>query len=178
MIAQLDDDSIVTLCTGLDGRSCGLVDCTFEPRPNSYDHKRQYSLKPTEKGDLARAGVKLPIWDFVIYRDDGSRIRLHPQWSTMKVETYTAAGHDEPVQPPAKGLGQSDGPGTFKYYKDTGCQMMLRFDASKVPPRGTQANPKAVAKVKPPPPPRTVDPVMIQDQPSSGGASSSGYTGP
>ena len=30
------------------------------------------------------------IWDFIVVRDDGSAIRLHPNWSNTKVETFDA----------------------------------------------------------------------------------------
>ena len=69
----------------------------------------------------------MPIWDFVLIRKDGSGIRLHPQWSTTKVESYDVEGHDEEVQPPCAGLGGSDGPGTYKYYKEIGSKRELRF---------------------------------------------------
>ena len=53
MVAQLDDASMRLVVCGPEGRSRGLVGCSFAARPGSYDHKRE----------------------------DGSRIRLHPHWS-------------------------------------------------------------------------------------------------
>ena len=127
MVAQLNDESISVVVRGEDGRSCGLVACSFSPRPNSYDHKRHHLLKT--KGETS--APKLPIWDFVLHRDDGTAIRLHPQWSNTKVETFNVEGHVDEMQPPAAGLGRSDGPGTYKRFKDTGNSRTMRFDATK-----------------------------------------------
>ena len=74
---------------------------------------------------------KLPVWDFVFHRDDGTGIRVHPNWSNSKIETYNMVGHRDPVEPPMRGLGKSDGPGTYKHYKDLGNQRTLHFDCKK-----------------------------------------------
>ena len=126
MVAQLTDESIRIAVKGVDGRSRGLVGCSFALRPGSYDHKRHHQM-----GGKNKDSPKLPIWDFVLRRDDGSALRLHPQWSTNKVETYPAEGHTVPVEPPARGLGASDGKGTFKAFKVIGTQAMLKFDGLK-----------------------------------------------
>ena len=60
--------------------------------------------------------VKLPIWDFVVHRADGTAIRLHPEWSKPRFPSFAAEGHGEVVQPPRAGLGRSDGRGTYKSY--------------------------------------------------------------
>ena len=51
----------------------------------NYDHKRHRKLKDEGRSLL---DVRLPIWDFVIERADGTGVRLHPQRSTVKVETF------------------------------------------------------------------------------------------
>ena len=127
MVAQLTDESIASVVKGNEGRSGGLVGCSFAPRPGSYDHKRHHQLKA--KGE--NPNTKLPIWDFVLHRDDGSAIRLHPQWSNTKVETYSVEGHAVDVEPPQRGLGASDGRGTYKFYKTRGSAELLRFDGKK-----------------------------------------------
>ena len=133
MIAQLDDDSMKKVVTGLEGRSGGLVGCSFAIRPGSYDHKRHNMLIKT----ATNSEQKLPIWDFVVHREDGTRIRLHPQWKGTVVETIEEPGHAEAsvvvTVPPRRGLGRSDGPGTYKKYKDIGITEKMRFDASKKP---------------------------------------------
>ena len=78
MVAQLDPASMREVVEGIDGRSGGLVACTFAIRPNSYDHKRSYMLWQTTGKS---PNTLLPVWDFVLHRDDGTGIRLHPQYS-------------------------------------------------------------------------------------------------
>ena len=84
---------------------------------------------PHEKQTAGRPqrDVQLRVWDFVLKRSDGSAVRLHPQWSTPKVETYAVEGHETPVQTPHSGLGGSDGRGTYRHYKALGNQKTLRF---------------------------------------------------
>ena len=75
----------------------------------------------------------LALWDFVLTRNDGSGIRLHPVWDQNKVESYRFDGHPEPVEPPRKGPGTTNGPGTYKMYKELAIDKMLRFDPYKRP---------------------------------------------
>ena len=44
-----------------------------------------------------------------------------------KIREYAAEVHEEPVQPPLNGLGNSNGSGTFKRYKLVGVKQTLRF---------------------------------------------------
>ena len=105
-------------------------------RPNSYDHKRHHAAKENGEPITDRT---LPVWDFVIVREDGTAIRLHPQWSTTKIEAFPAQGYLEPVQYPAKGKGQSLGPGTYAWFKEAiGTSETLRFDAQFRRPRQPQ----------------------------------------
>ena len=155
MVAQMTDDSIRELL-GEDGRgqSRGLTNCTCEPRPNSYDHKRHYAIK--KRG--YEAPGRLPIWDFVIKRTDGTKIRLHPQWKGTDIQVFEPAeGTPEMVPAPAKGIGESDGPGTFQRFERAQTTGWLKFDPKKQPHKeggsrgaGTQAE---VAEQPPPPPP-------------------------
>ena len=138
MVAQLDPASMWVVVEGTDGRSGGLVACTFAIRPNSYDHKRSHMLKET----TGRApNVRLPVWDFVLHRDDGTGLRLHPRWSPPgkgkkskksrpEVETFELGGHAAPVPVPDAGFGRSDGRGTYRWQKEMGPQEPLRFDTS------------------------------------------------
>ena len=146
MVAQLDAASMEFVVNGPDGRSGGLLGCSFAVRPNSYDHKRSHEI-------FLRTGtapdVRLPVWDFVLHREDGSGIRLHPQWSPenrpgMKkkkprpeITTFDMDGHDEPVEVPGAGFGRSDGRGTYRWQLSLGNQKTLRFDTSgnKLPRR-------------------------------------------
>ena len=76
MVAQLDEASMRLVVRGKDGRSCGLIGCYFAPRPNSYEHQRHKMLKGEGRPLL---GVSSPVRDFVIRREDGTPVRLHPQ---------------------------------------------------------------------------------------------------
>jgi hypothetical protein len=133
LIAQMDMESIILVCRGPEKRSGGVTHCSFQLRPNSYDHKRQHKNSISGATSLVEGAFdgKLPVWDFVIHRDDGTGIRLHPAWKSPKIETFDIAGHIGSVQPPNRGLGKSDGRGTYKYYKDVGNEYTLRFDTWK-----------------------------------------------
>ena len=138
MVAQLRDDDIRLVVTGgPNGRGRGLVSCECAPRPNSYDHKRQHKAVQQCRANGERPPtVKMPVWDFVLNRDDGTGIRLHPQWSDRSLETVELGGHAEPIEIPRNGLGKSDGRGTFKKFKALGMTGSVRFDPSKLPKGG------------------------------------------
>ena len=57
--------------------------------------------------------VRLPMFDFVIWRDDGARLYMHPNWRGIQIECHEGYPPNLPAQVPAKGVGKSDGPGTF-----------------------------------------------------------------
>ena len=85
---------------------------------------------------MRRKNLPLPLQQVRSCADcrvDGSAVRLHPQWSKTAVESYAAEGHAEEVAIPAHGLGESDGPGTYRHFKDLGTQRRLKFDGTKRP---------------------------------------------
>ena len=133
MIAQLDEASMEEVVNGPAFRSRGLVGCSFAIRPGSYDHKRSHMLRQSG----ATIQHKLPYWDFVVHREDGSGIRLHPSWTKTFVETLEEPVHAEALAvvtvPPRRGLGRSDGRGTYKKYKNIEWTKQMRFDAAKKP---------------------------------------------
>ena len=73
-------------------------------------------------------------WDFVIWREDKTAVRLHPEWSTHKLKIYELEITDGQVVtdelgvpqdsrfanvgPPPNGPGGSWGSGTFWWYKN------------------------------------------------------------
>ena len=127
MVVALDRVSLEYVVQDGD-RSRGLISCELRPRPGSYDHKRHHALR------LAKTpvqDVRLPVWDFVLIRSDKSAVRLHPQWNTTKVETYAVEGHVTPVEIPARGLGESDYKGMFRYYKELGNQRTILFGSRR-----------------------------------------------
>ena len=123
MVAQLDEASLDAVL-GCSGDSNPILGCSVMPRPKSYDHKMASMRR--EQGLSAVADNR--IWDFVIHRSGGTGIRLHPQRKSTKIETYDIEGHAEEVPLPRKGAGRSDGKGTFRWYKDVGNKMTLKFD--------------------------------------------------
>ena len=132
MIAQLEDTWMEKVVTGIEGRSRGLVGCSLAIRPGSYDHKRHSMMIKTAQ----HFKQQLPIWDFVVRREDGSGIRLHPSFKGTVVETIEEPGDAEEwavTAPPRSGLGRSDGRGTYKKYKNIGITEKMRFDSSKKP---------------------------------------------
>ena len=125
MIAQLDETSMKKVVTGIEGRSRGLVGCSLAIRPGSYYVKTATNSKR-----------QLPYWDFVVHRNDGSGIRLDPQYEGNVVETIEEPGPGEEwavTVPPRRGIARSDGPFASKKYKDSGIIEKMRFDASKKP---------------------------------------------
>ena len=72
-------------------RSGRLVGCDIRPRRNSYDHQRQVRK---------RDAPQLREWDFVLNRNDGTAVRLHPEWSSEKVKVYPLDGYSEPLGRP------------------------------------------------------------------------------
>ena len=118
MVAQLDEESIRYVVEDGD-RSRGLDGCAFRPRTNSYDHSRQVQRGAPQ--------WRLIEWDFVLCRNDGTAVRLHPEWKSPKIPTFVVEGHAEPVEIPQNGLGRSEGRGTFQRYRTLGQQETLRF---------------------------------------------------
>ena len=127
MVASLDTESMQYVVTN-EGRSRGLCCCYFSPRPKSYDH--QSAAAARKKGiDVV---LKPQSWDLLLTRDDGSAVRLHPEWSKTKFNAYPEEGPATEMPTPKKGFGKSAGRGSFKAYKNDGVEKILRFDAQKV----------------------------------------------
>ena len=132
MVCQLNDESMQYVVNGPENRSGGLVGCSFSVRKHSYDHKRHRALR--KAGQEPVTDQALMVWDFVLHRADHTAVRLHPQWSTTKIESFPVQGYAQEVEPPYAGKGKSDGPGTFVWYNEIiGNARTLRFDGNKRP---------------------------------------------
>ena len=116
------------LVCGPEERSRGLTGCYIAPRPNSIDHKRLHKIH-TATGQAQN--LKLPVWDFVVMREDGTAVRLNPPRSHTKVECCALNGPSETIHPPPRGLGQSWVRGTYRWYMDHQTMQSLKFDPSK-----------------------------------------------
>ena len=132
MVAQLNDESMRFVVEG-DGatepgsagppnRSRGLVSCCIR-KGGKYDHKRHH----------AKQGVQemMKEWDFVLFRDDGSSLSLHPNFSNTKVAYKAGYSLLNDHEVPSTGLGGTDGRGTFKRFTTKGVERTLKFDARK-----------------------------------------------
>ena len=94
----------------------GVVTITCEPRHGRwYDHARHQAAR---MGECPALTGQAPIWDFVVTQRNGTQVRIHPSQTTSKVQVaYVRDGGVAPPEPPAAGLGESDGRGTYKHYK-------------------------------------------------------------
>jgi hypothetical protein len=124
MVAQMDDASMEFVVTGEgDHRSRGLVSCKLV-QFDKYDHKRAHK-DPTTR-PMPR------IWNFVLTREDGSTVCLHPTYSSTNIEASNStavADHELP----ASGIGGTSGRGTFQYFVQKHVARILRFDPEKKP---------------------------------------------
>jgi len=133
MVAQLDDGDIKSILRlyGQYGYLDGyFTRCTLM-ETNKIDRYRHTALRKHGKGQPPEM---LKIWSFMLYRNDGVVVSLHPNYSNTSVGCGI---YEEDTQPStdhemlANGKGGSDGPDTFKYYKNKRIQHLLKFDASK-----------------------------------------------
>ena len=123
MLASLADDVLRQVVGG------GVVTIPCEPWPDSYDHKRHHAHK---EGQGPALDGQAPIWDFVVTQRNGTRVRFHPQQTTSKVKVvYVRDGGVAPPEPPAAGLGESEGPGTYKHYKEASYPQAPRVPAPR-----------------------------------------------
>jgi hypothetical protein len=135
-----------------------LVSISCEPMLSSYDHKRHHAAAVA--GRPFDDGVKAPIWDFVVRRDDGVAVRFHPQLTSKKVEIASIA-HAPLQEFPKAGPGKSDGPGTYRAYREGAYERVASAAAEAAPARLADAAPERPL----PPPQRNREPPHRQDLP-------------
>jgi hypothetical protein len=116
-------------------RSRGIVKFTCEETEKD-DHKRMAALrkKNEAEGVVIEGGcVRLNEWHFVLERDDGSVLTMHPNISNTKIQVkHGRVSADRTI--PRTGLGGSSGPGTFTWLTTAQCDQELRFDPQKESP--------------------------------------------
>ena len=145
MVAQLHNDDLQKVVEGSGGPSRGIIACSLQ-KTDTYDHKRHHAERHTK---TAVAEAQFHIWDFVLWRADGSYIAMHPQFSSTKVECKTHWPTFD-GELPATGKGGTNGRGTFQGFIKKQVDMTVIFDAHKpttaapTRSRGVQ-NPHAVA---------------------------------
>ena len=128
LIAQLDDESMKIVVEGENRTSHGVIGCSIMVRPNSYDHTM--AVQESAEAQQNREDT-LQVYDFIITRWDGSKIRLHPQRIKPDVETFSGEGPTNKFLYPKMGHGKSDGPGTAQHFVKTQAQRKLKFDTNK-----------------------------------------------
>ena len=80
MVAQLDEPPMRVVVNGQNNLSRGLVGCSIK-QSKIYDQKRHQALQRLDVPTPAQ----LFVWDFVLERDDGSCVELHPNYVTTKL---------------------------------------------------------------------------------------------
>ena len=134
MVAQLVDEDMRWVVEGDSGRGGGLVGAVIVPQKNSYDHARHHADRMAGRAWGQQPGEQLAQWDFVVIRADKTMVRMHPEWSKTRFAMKEVNGFEELPALPQRGAGGSDGPGTYKRYKEMGRTGFLRFDAAKWTP--------------------------------------------
>ena len=112
----------------------------------SYDHARRNAARELGvvfdnwSGRLGRweAAAPVPVWDFVVTRLDGTRVRFHPSLTNSRIGISDFAAPFERDGPQA-GPGKSDGRGTFR-----------RMEASNYHETGRASNLNARDPARPP----------------------------
>ena len=70
------------------------------------------------------------IWDFVLTRQDGKKVVLHPQHTSTKIQNRIGHESIPATQPPAAGIGMSDYKGQYqKKTREPYGKADVRFDA-------------------------------------------------
>ena len=90
----------------------GIVRITCEPIPDTPDGKRLRAAR--KHGQPYPEGARVPVWDFVITRVDGSKVRFHPDWKkkTFSVAPWGFQGLQGQGQGGAQ--GKSEGKGSYR----------------------------------------------------------------
>ena len=120
----------------------GVVSISCCAMIGSYDHKRHHAAK--EAGRPFDKDATVPIWDFVVTRKSGVSVRFHPQQTNKKVEIASVT-NPPPSNHPAKGRGQTEGPGTYRRYT------RAAYPPSTVVDTSTAAAPQASSSSSAPP---------------------------
>ena len=92
-----------------------------------YDHKRHFAAK--QRNEQVRE--KKYVWNFVLERDDGTLVSLHPNFSYTKVSCQFGGWCSDDGERPKSGKGGTSGKGTYRYFINKHEDVTLRFGARK-----------------------------------------------
>ena len=106
MLATLADDELEQAV------GFGVAKITRAPLQGSYDHARHHAAR---LGEGPKFTGQAPIWDFLVTQADGTVVRFHPQQTKRRIKVASTKA-PPPSEPPRRGLGQSDGRGTYQRY--------------------------------------------------------------
>ena len=125
LIAALRNEDIDLLChgdlVGLSGeltdpvRSGGLLSCRGDFDPNSKDYALEKMLRHKAEAEEKDPPTEYPRqFDFVFERSDGICFTLHPKHDCRTIPIKLITKDDVPAPAPKRGIGKSDGKGTFR----------------------------------------------------------------
>ena len=133
---RFDDHTLTRIIgPGVTGIFCLPIRPDGVPGASSYDHKREHFA--THGGVRFADAAPVPVWDFVIHRGDGERVRVHPNQTSKKVSISPfGAPILTAADGPEAGRGLSDwaphSAGTFR-------RMLARTHTEVVPARNSVA---------------------------------------
>ena len=113
---RFDDDTLTRIIgPGVTGIFCQPMQVWDQSGcRSSYDHKREHFAK--HGGVRFADAAPVPVWDFVIHRGDGERVRLHPNQTNKKVSiSMMGAPIPTSADGPQAGRGLSDGPVSYTH---------------------------------------------------------------
>ncbi len=128
MVAQLVDADMRKVVVGEsnDDANRSLIRCMIE-KSGVYDHKRHFAARQrNEELDEDKY-----VWNFVLERDDGSLVSLHPNFKGPNVECQFGGWRGDDGERPGSGKGGTSGKGTYRHFATKYTDVTLRFDARK-----------------------------------------------
>ena len=91
---------------------------TIEPVVYTYDNKRRHMRAKCKRHDPFPVNVPVWVWGFHVLMSNGKVWRFHPDYSARKASLIEVRQGQYFPGPPEAGVNQSDGPGTYKLYKN------------------------------------------------------------
>ena len=128
MLNRFDDDTLTRIIgPGVTGIFC--LPMQSMAGASSYDHKREHFAK--HGGVRFADAAPVPVWDFVIHRGDGEKVRLHPNQTSKKV---SISSFGAPIPTAADGPQAGRGLSDFRPHARGTFQRMLAKTHTEVVP--------------------------------------------